>query len=123
MENMKFDKSQSRRDFFKTAAKVSLPFIAFFGLGLSLTNCKKPDNTICDSCASDCTGSSTSSGCSSCTAQCASNCSGTSTGGGCSGCSSSCSGSCSGSCLGGCSSSCTGSCKGTCTAQCTFGFQ
>ncbi|MFZ4523318.1 MAG: hypothetical protein ACOYNC_16535 [Bacteroidales bacterium] len=107
MKENKTPDSLNRRDFFKKAAKLSLPFVAVLGLGVTLSNCKKPDNTTCDGCANDCSGASTSSGCSGCSGSCSGTCSGSCTGSSTGGCS-------------GCSGKCSGACGGTCTAYCGY---
>lgn len=78
---------QSRREFFKEAAKKALPVIGAIALVsspiIAQAAIKEPMG-----CENSCSGSCK---------------------GGCSGCSGSCSGSCSGGCLGSCSGSCTAS--------------
>jgi len=87
----KNEEIQSRREFFKQAAKKALPILGVMAL-VSLpivTKASVTKTTDCDnSCSSGCTGS------------CATGCS-------------SCSGSCSGTCTGGCG----GTCGGTCTSS------
>lgn len=90
-KNKKNEELQTRREFFKRAAKGALPIlgISLFGPTI-LTSCEKDD-------PDDDGGGGSSNGC------------GKSCSGGCSG---SCSGSCDTSCSGNCDS-CTGSCAGT----------
>ena len=91
MKQNKNEELQSRREFFKKAAKVALPIIG--GIALMST----PLTTMA---------SETSWGCN---WGCESGCSG-----GCEGCAGACKGGCSGSCETGC----YGGCKTTCTANC-----
>jgi len=90
----KKDKSgeiQSRREFFKQAAKKSLPIIAAATLGsISLFKSEQAKATTCDGCSYTCY----------------STCQGT------------CQGKCSGGCAGTCYGECTGSCKYTCSGTC-----
>lgn len=84
MDNNNNENLQSRREFFKSAAKGALPIlgISLFGTSI-LTSCEKEKEII-------------THGCNGCSGSCSSGCSGS--------CDSSCSGSC---------ESCTGSCDGT----------
>lgn len=98
MENKKQNEElQSRRDFFKKAAKSALPILGAVLLANTPTIVKasEADSMGCNySCSGGCSG-----GC----------------GRVCSyGCSNSCSGSCSGGCKGTCAYSCSGSCSGSC---------
>lgn len=102
---------QSRREFFKKAAKRTLPFLGavVFGPAISLTTmtscgCDGCEATCMDECESACTGycytscsgsSSSSGGCSECSSACYSSCEYSSTSSGCSDCSSNCSSNCS----------------------------
>lgn len=79
---------QSRREFFKSAAKAALPILGAVVLASNPFIAKATEETL------DCNGS--------CSWGCGRVCS--------TGCSNSCSGSCSGGCKGGCSSSCSGTC-------------
>lgn len=93
----KNEELQSRREFFKSAAKGALPILAFTMLGSStLTSCgdDKP---------------STKTGSSSNSSGCGSNCSG--------GCKSSCSGDCDGGCTNNCDSLCGGDCWAYCESK------
>ena len=89
-KSKKNEELQSRREFFKSAAKGALPILAFTVLGPSfLSSCKKDDDDK----------KSSSSGCGSmCTGGCQS--------------------SCSGDCDGGCTNNCDGLCGGDCWAYC-----
>lgn len=93
----KNEELQSRRDFFKKAAKTALPILGAIVLANTPNIIKaEEDNPMgCDfGCSYGCQG-----GC----------------GRACSyGCTNSCSGSCSGACKGGCSRSCSMSCSGGC---------
>lgn len=70
-ENEKNEGLQSRREFFKNAAKGALPILAFTSLGLTiLSSCKKDGDDIgCRDCSGSC-----STGC---TGTCRNSCSGT----------------------------------------------
>lgn len=88
---------QSRRQFFKKAAKATLPILAVAVLGPTLLTSCDPD----DPDEGNNYGSSSS---------CKNGCSGT--------CSNSCSGGCSSGCSGSCDSGCEGSCGDSCSANC-----
>ena len=86
--NKKNEELQSRREFFKKAAKGTLPILALTILGPSvLSSCSKDDD---DDEGGDCRN----------------------------GCSGSCKDSCSGGCGGGCSGGCDGSCQARCQENC-----
>ena len=93
---------QSRREFFKKAAKGVLPVLGAIALmnmpllSQALEKGESPD---------DCSGS--------CSYGCGRSCS--------YGCSSSCSGSCSGGCKGSCMQSCSGTCQSGCKGGCSYG--
>ena len=92
---------QSRREFFKKAAKGALPILGAVILASSPIISKAVENEPME-----------------CSWGCYNGCSG-SCGRSCSyGCSSSCSGSCSGGCKGGCSRSCSYTCSGSCSGSC-----
>lgn len=84
---------QSRREFFKEAAKKALPVIGAIALASSPILAQAAEST-----PMDCSGS--------CSYGCGRVCS--------TGCTNSCSGSCSGACKGYCLGSCMGSCSGSC---------
>ncbi len=87
MKKNQNEELQSRREFFKKAAKGALPILG----AIALANAPLLASAVESEC-----------NCTSCTASCSGGCSGCS--GGCQGtCSSTCSGSCSGTCRGGCS--------------------
>lgn len=90
MENNKNEELQSRREFFKKAAKVALPVVGAVVMASlpQITNAAEAPMG--------------------CTAGCANYCLYA-----CKGCQSTCSGQCYQSCLGSCSGSCSGSCKGS----------
>lgn len=88
-ENEKNEELQSRREFFKNAAKTALPILVVAALGPALLSCEKDEESK----------SSNSSGCNN-------NCSGS--------CSKSCSGSCDGGCSGDCDDGCTADCWNGC---------
>ncbi len=81
-KNKKNEELQSRRDFFKKAAKATLPILAVTVLGSTVLSCEKDDEE--DGCRNGCSGA----------------------------CQSSCSGNCSGYCSGSCSGFCDGTCSG-----------
>lgn len=83
---------QSRRDFFKNAAKGALPIL---GVALLASNPILAKAT------------ETPMGCMGCSNGCLATCRGT------------CSGSCTGSCIDGCKSNCKTTCKYTCAGRCS----
>ncbi|MBQ7553447.1 MAG: Cys-Xaa-Xaa-Xaa repeat radical SAM target protein [Bacteroidaceae bacterium] len=89
---------QSRREFFKSAAKGVLPFLGLTILQpIVLTSCSKD----CDSCNNSCSDA--------CITSCKNTCEAS--------CETGCEGSCETGCKGTCASGCYG-CKGTCIAGC-----
>ena len=85
---------QSRREFFKKAAKAALPVIGIIAIS---------NVPLVDVCATQ----SSATGCLfGCSGSCSGDCSGT------------CKDTCRGACQSGCSGFCLGNCKGTCTAAC-----
>jgi len=65
-KNKKNEELQSRREFFKKAAKGALPILAFTLLGSTLTSCGDDENdpSGCgQSCKSSCTGSCANTNC------------------------------------------------------------
>ena len=110
-KNKKNEELQSRREFFKKAAKGALPFLGalFLANTPSIIKAKDPDPQFCMfGCAGFCAGQCYASclggcysGCVGCVGFCKVQCIG-------------CTGSCSGTCM-----SCTGSCLGTCAGACT----
>ncbi|MBR1785064.1 MAG: hypothetical protein IJ760_06485 [Bacteroidales bacterium] len=94
-QNKENEELQSRRQFFKEAAKKVLPVVG----AIALANMPIVANaaTVSEDFPEDCNGS--------CSYGCGRVCS--------TGCSNSCSGSCSGGCKGGCYRSCSGSCSGS----------
>ena len=104
---------QSRREFFKQAAKKALPIIGAIALAGTpiIAQAKNVDMGYCSHCKDDCT-NGCSSGCSrSCKTECQINCKGVSstTVSGCRNCSQCCGGGCQGAC----SHRCDGSCQGS----------
>ena len=94
-KNEKNEELQSRREFFKNAAKGALPILAFSVLGSSfLTSCGEDDKK-------------SSSSSSSSSSDCGKSCKG--------GCDSSCSGSCDEDCTDICAFGCSGTCDGATT--------
>ena len=90
MENNK--ETQSRREFFKEAARKALPILGAVVLISNPVIAKTVEKEIsgCEDCWGNCDGS----------------------------CYSTCKGTCEGSCLKGCKTSCYGTCDSTCTAGC-----
>lgn len=96
---------QSRREFFKRAAKGTLPILGAIMLAgtPSIINATVSDVTSCKDCTNGCRG-----GCkNSCLSACSINCQG-----------SSFNNACNGYCKGLCSAGCTGGCKGQCKGSC-----
>lgn len=94
----KNEELQSRRDFFKKAAKKTLPILGALVLASMPTVVKASEEEAgCSWCSVGCSGSCSSSCKGSCRGGCYKQCLGT--------CQYTCSGSCSGSCAGTCSSS------------------
>ena len=96
------EKNYSRREFFKKAAKTTLPMIAVIALGVNPVKLKAITPNDCENscentCSKECSNSCTESCTNCCKGQCRA-----------------CSGSCSDCCLGACACGCQGSCSGTC---------
>lgn len=97
---------QSRREFFKKAAKGALPVISFIALSTLSIPIKAAKTTDCEkACVASCGAACTS---------CWTGCTGT-----CKGCRGTCEGGCRG-CTGGCSGDCEGGCSG-CRGGCKTG--
>ncbi len=95
--NKKNEELQSRREFFKKAAKGALPIIAAVALAGIPNVIKAADTPMgCRSCSGGCSGG--------CTGTCYGTCQHT--------CKGSCNNTCYDRCLGTCKSSCQGGCKG-----------
>lgn len=95
MKNKQSEELQSRREFFKKAAKAALPVVG--AVVLSALPLQQAQATGC--------------GWGDCTGNCYGGCDGT--------CGkNACTGGCQGNCAGGCSSSCYGSCSNTCNTRC-----
>lgn len=98
------DEVQSRRDFFKKAAKTALPILGVAVLASNTVVVKATEilgesSCTCSyGCGNDCMGS--------CSATCYSTCMGT------------CASACKGSCKLACANDCIGSCKATCHVSC-----
>ena len=104
------DELQSRREFFKKAAKRALPFIGAIALSAlpfsSFAKETEEPETYCDwGCTNSCSGS--------CGRSCSYGCDGS--------CAGSCDGSCKGACSRSCSYSCSSTCRGTCSGSCSGG--
>lgn len=105
MENQnKKEEIQSRREFFKNAAKKSLPIVAAAMLASTplITKAAETSMGCNDSCYNGCSVN--------CTDGCKGWCDG--------GCRTSCEGTCKNGCLG-CKNTCEGSCKGYCGSNCS----
>ena len=101
MKASKKEELQSRREFFKSAAKTALPVVGAVLLSNLPILVKATETTSCDGCYYSCYGSCKGScygSCESCNGRCASDCQN--------------------SCLGGCVGTCTGGCDGTCYGSC-----
>ena len=108
MENKKErnEEIQSRREFFKKAAKGALPILGAVILASSPIISKAVENEpmgCYNSCLTSCSGTC-SGGCMGCKGTCTGGCEGI------------CGGNCTYTCSGGCSGSCTGGCSGSCSS-------
>lgn len=83
MEKNKNEELQSRRDFFKKAAKGVLPILGMVVVGPSFMSCSKDDDEYddkknekpgCNGCSGSCSSSCSGSCDESCSARCAFNC-------------------------------------------------
>ena len=125
-KNKNNEELQSRREFFKKAAKGALPILSAVAMISSPIFVRAAETSSIASpmgCnRQDCTNACIQS-CSSCTGSCRGTCSGrcsSSCAGSCSGnCTERCANSCSWSCVGSCSKSCLESCSGACSGRCT----
>lgn len=118
-KNAKHNELQSRREFFKKAAKGVLPMLGAFVAGptvimSTLISCGPDD---CDGCEAACRDNCSDS----CKGDCYTSCSSSSAGGDCSDCSSSCSASSTNSTCSSCANDCSSSCKDTCQENCSDG--
>lgn len=93
--NKENEELQSRREFFKEAAKRTLPVLAIAAFGSTMLSACEKDNYSGGGSSGGGSGSS-----------------------GCKGCSGSCSDSCSGDCDGGCTNNCDSLCGGDCWSYC-----
>lgn len=98
-ENKKNENLQSRREFFKKAAKGALPIIAGVVLA-SVPHVINASTKTTNGCQIGCYGGC-SHGCET----------------GCQGCQGGCNDKCAASCTGGCKNTCWGTCKGSCTGK------
>lgn len=110
MKDEKREELESRRQFFKKAAKATLPILGVLAILQAPIVAKAMGSRT--SCYSGCS-MSCSGGCEGCSGSCR---------GGCqyncgSGCTYGCDGSCKGNCTGTCNMSCQGSCRGGCSGQ------
>ena len=94
MKENKKEEVQSRREFFKSAAKKALPILGAIALTQLPFVAKSHENQIIHDCDYNC----------------ANGCYG--------GCAGSCEGTCSGSCENECNTSCYGTCRGSCEGNC-----
>lgn len=121
-KNKKNEELQSRREFFKKAAKGALPILGALALTMNPVLVKAAESSLtktpmgCN--RQDCTNSCIQS-CSSCTGTCRGDCTGR-----CSGaCKSSCTGTCKEDCKSDCSWTCIGSCRKSCLNTCRTGCE
>lgn len=105
MDNKK--EVQSRREFFKRAAKGVLPIVS--ALSISSIPIQLSAESPVNSCKYDCR-----FGCEGCSGSCYEECEGTCK----DGCYSTCTGKCSGECQGNCKDDCVGNCFNTCQGGC-----
>lgn len=144
-DELNSEELHSRREFFKKAAKRTLPVFGFIVFGGSFTACRDPKEDVleedpekedpgCKDCSASCTGTTKGgSSCTGCGSTCTSTCTGTSKSSTCTGCGSTCSSGCEGtakttcldcsimcasSCAYGCQSACGGNCVGLCSGTC-----
>ncbi|MDR0431378.1 MAG: hypothetical protein LBH58_13010 [Tannerellaceae bacterium] len=140
-DNLNKDELHSRREFFKKAAKRTLPVFGFIVFGGSFTACSDPkdddfwleleeeEDPGCKDCSASCTGTTKASSgggtCSECGSTCTAGCRGTSQSVICTGCGSTCSSGCKGTtktvcgdCTIMCASSCAYGCKSACGGNC-----
>ena len=105
MEKNKNEELQSRREFFKRAAKGALPILAAVAIASTPTIIRATEKTPmgCDYCVNTCSSSCLNT-CTGCYMQCHSQCLG-------------CTGTCDASCSGSCKNSCSGSCKDSCSGS------
>lgn len=96
-EKNKKEELQSRRDFFKKAAKAALPIMG----AIVLANVPDLSKAMKSEMECDCSGA--------CSGTCIGNCKGT------------CDGACMGTCQGSCKGNCSGGCAYTCKAYCAQG--
>lgn len=94
----KDEELQSRREFFKNAAKKALPFVAAIAMASNPIVAKAMEEAPMG-----------------CTGTCYGTCYGS-----CKGCSTTCTGTCDGSCKYTCSTTCKGTCDGSCKNTCTY---
>ena len=101
---------QNRREFFKEAAKMSLPMLSFalFASTPMLTSCVK--DPVPTTCGGNCTGN--------CSTDCSSSCGNTCSSGCGSDCAEICSRSCGESCSNDCSTECANTCSNDCDTEC-----
>lgn len=124
METKENDKIQNRREFFKQAAKKTLPVLAIapimqscdamlIALEAMAEASTQYQNNQPTSTYTPKSSYSTPSGCGTCSSACNNSCTGT--------CRGTCSSGCSGGCSQDCGKSCTGSCDHTCKSECVTG--
>lgn len=106
-KNKQNEELQSRRDFFKSAAKSVLPILGAVVLASNPVIAKAAEKTsgFCEY---------------SCSAMCQDNCSGGCKGTCTSGCARGCANYCNGGCSGGCNRTCEAYCRDSCSASCKY---
>ena len=102
MENKEKNETQSRRDFFKEAARRALPILGAVALMSNPLVVKAIENE-----SNDCSGSCYNSCLGTCNTECVTTCRGV------------CYHSCNTTCTGSCKDTCTGHCKHTCWSVCS----
>lgn len=122
-KNVKHDELQSRREFFKKAAKGMLPMLGAIAFGpMLITSCGDDDSDEfigCTDCTSVCSSNCSTTCTSTCKDDCRTSSSNSSDNGNCSDCASSCSASSASSTCSSCANDCSSSCKETCKTTCS----
>jgi len=122
-KNVKHDELQSRREFFKKAAKGMLPMLGAIAFGpMLITSCGPDDSDEfigCTDCTSVCSSNCSTTCTSTCKDDCRTSSSNSSDNGNCSDCASSCSASSASSTCSSCANDCSSSCKETCKTTCS----
>ena len=123
-QTKKSEELQSRREFFKSAAKKVLPIIGAIAFGPQLlASCGGGNDDVggCKDCSQVCASNCSSDCASECTNMCSDTCTSSSaqTSNQCSTCYNTCKGGCNDTCTQACSSGCGSGCSSGCTGKCT----